>query len=129
MPTIKGSQSRNKFNTVTFTIGSESSDTINVAVQVEQEDQSLSERTSFIAYLSGDAEGDGVVGTAPTGGVSAGTNGQVLTEIETDKVLLLKTNASGSVDIDLTDTGTPTFHLVVIEPDGSITASDAITFS
>lgn len=128
MPTIKGSQSRNKFNTVTFTIGSESSDTINVAVQVEQQDQSLSERTSFLAYLSDDSNGDGVA-SAPSSGTTAGSNGEILAEITTDVVFLLKTNASGSVDIDINDTGTPTFHLVVVEPDGSLSVSDAITFS
>lgn len=129
MGTIEGAQSRNAVNEVDFTIGAEASDVINVALQLQSSNEDLGERAAVLAYLSGDAEGDGVVGTAPTGGVAAGTNGEVIAELVADKVFVLKTDAAGDVDVDLTDTGTPTFHLVVVLPDGTLAVSDAITFA
>lgn len=129
MGIIEGSKTRNEVNGAAFTIGAEAADVINVAVQLQTESEDIAERASVLAYLSGDAEGDGVAGAAPSGGVAAGTNGEIIAEITADLVFLLKTDATGSVDVDITDVGTPTFHLVVCLPDGTVTASDAITFA
>lgn len=124
-----GSQVRNFFNEVDFTVGAEATDVINVALQLQSNGKNVDARSAVLAYLSDDAAGDGVASTAPTGGVAEGTDGEIISEIDADKVFLLKTNATGAIDVDITDTGTPTFHLVVVLPTGKITVSDAITFA
>lgn len=62
-----------------FTIGSESSNAINVAIQLKY-DKSRADtvRRAVLAYLSDDANGDSVVATKPDGGVAIGTDGLLL---------------------------------------------------
>lgn len=119
-----------RIGSASFTIGSESSDTINVAIQLSDPEGDDFDEFGFVwAYLSGDSGGDGVVSTAPTGGVSIGTDGSIIEEPTSGKTFLLQSENDGDIDVDITDTGTPTFHLVVILPDGTKAVSGAITFA
>jgi len=37
--------------------------------------------------------------------------------------------ADGDIDVDITDSGTPTMYLVLVLPNGKLAVSDAITFA
>lgn len=116
-----------KIDDVEFTIGAEASNAINVAMQFKSRGEDAAERVSAKAYITTDAEGDNITASAPTGGAAIGTNGLAIPLIA-GKAFQLVSNASGQVDLTITDTGTPTFYLAVVLPDGGLKVSDAITF-
>jgi hypothetical protein len=114
----------------TFTVGAEAANVITVTVQLTgPEGLPIAQRVAVRAYLSGVATGADIVGTAPTGGVAIGANGKILASMVTNKMLEVVTDAAGLVALALTDTGTPTFYLVVVLPDGTLAISGAITFA
>ena len=117
----------------TITVGAEATNVINVAVQLLGFDaENLSDRGCVHWYLSGDADGDGMLATEPTTmPVAIGTDGVVLEDWDstTDKVGCVISNATGAFDLDIGDTGTPTMYLVVVLPNGRVKASAAITFA
>lgn len=118
-----------KFPTgATITVGTESTNVINVAVQLtDGNGDNIATRQTFYAYLSDDANGDSIAATAPATSVAIGTDG-VLDEITTKKSWMLTTESDGNVDIDITETGADTWYLVVCL--GPIrVASGAITFA
>lgn len=116
-------------NNIEFTIGAEASDVINVGIQFKDGNRNVAQRAGVIAYLSDDANGDSVTGTAPAGGVAVGTDGLAI-PLVADKAFQLVSEADGHVDLDITNASTtPTFYLVVILPDGTLSVSDAITFA
>jgi hypothetical protein len=45
------------------------------------------------------------------------------------KAFTLVSEADGDIDVNILDTGTPTFYLILVMPDGSRVASGAITFA
>lgn len=117
-------------STATFTVGAEAGNAINVAVQLKNGNgQNPSVRNVLPVFISGAATGADVVGTAPTGGVAIGTNGKVLASPVANKFFWVQSDAQGRFDLTLTDSGTPTFYLVVVLPDGSQLVSGAITFA
>ena len=114
-----------------ITVNAEVPNSITVNIQVQNfEKEDIGESRVFMAFLSDASTGLDVTGTAPNGGVAGGTDGDILSEMTADKVFLLQTELDGDVDVVLTDSGTPTFYLVCIDPaDGRQTVSDAITFA
>jgi hypothetical protein len=116
-------------HSVTFTVGTETTNTINLAMQLKDANgASIGEKCAVDFYLSDSSVGVGVTATAPTGNFAIGTNGTQLTII-TGKYAKLVSTAAGLVDVTLTETGTPTFYPVVIFPDGTIQVGSAITFA
>lgn len=116
-------------HSVTFTAGTETANTINLAMQLKDANgASIGEKCAVDFYLSDSSVGLGVTATAPTGNFAIGTNGTfvVWTAGKSGKLV---SNASGQVDITITETGTPTFYPVVIFPDGTIQVGSAITFA
>jgi len=119
----------NTVNNVSFVIGSESSNSINVAIQLKDaRNQDIAVRASVFAYLSDDANGDSVAGTAPDGNVAVGTDG-VLVPVVADKAFQLISEADGDIDLDIGESGVDTWYLVVVLPDGALVVSNAITFA
>lgn len=113
----------------TFTIGTEGTDAINVAVQLKNaKGQALVTRTSIFAYLSDDANGDSIVATAPDGGWAIGTDG-LLIPVVASKAAHLVTESDGQVDVTITHSGAKTCYLVLVMPDGALVVSGAITFA
>ncbi len=113
----------------TITVGTESANAINVAIQLtDANGADMAVRSSVRVYLSDDANGDSIAATAPTGGIAIGTDG-VLEETTADKAGFATSESDGDIDITITDTGTPTFYLIVVLPNGKLAASDAITFA
>ena len=111
-----------------FTVGTEATNVITVAVQLKRQDlRDLAVRGHVDWYLSGDATGD-TLATAASGGVAAGTDGVVASTI-TGRAGFAISEADGDIDFAITDTGTPTMYLAIRLPDGSLTVSGAITFA
>ncbi len=112
-----------------FTIGSESSNTINVSVQLTDAlGDNLERANAVMAYLSSDASGQVIEAADTALSVALGTNG-VFSELAADNTFMLVTEATGVVDIDITDTRVNTVYLNVILPSGKIVTSGAITFA
>lgn len=123
-------KSRNAFNFVSFTIGAEAGDVINVAVACKTPKQgAIAERVAFTCYLSDNADGSTLTATVPTSNLAVGTNGVILGTLTTNKAVQLLTNAAGLVDLNITQTAAKTYYLVVVMPDGSLSISGAITFA
>lgn len=112
-----------------FTIGTEATDAINVAIQLKNaKAQALAVRTSVFAYLSDDANGDSVVATAPDGGWAIGTDG-LMHSVTSGKAAIFVTEADGQFDVTITHAGAKTCYLVLVMPDGKLVVSGAITFA
>jgi len=113
----------------TITVGSEAADVINVAVQLlDADDNEIAARGSVPFYLADDATGDTVTGTAPDGGIAIGTDGAMI-EWTANAAGLLVSEADGDIDIDMTESGTATWYLILVMPNGKLVASGAITFA
>ena len=112
-----------------FTIGTEAANAINVAVQLRDRENGneITERVALNWYLASDATGD-TISSAATGGIAIGTDG-LLIEWTNNISGLVISEADGDIDVTITDTGTPTFYLVLVAPDGKLYPSAAITFA
>lgn len=113
----------------TMVVGTEATNVINVAGQLQDVfGDDLAKAAAVQFYLADDAAGMTPSTTAPTGGIAIGTDGALLESIDNLSGTIIA-EADGDFDIDLTDTGTPTFYLVLIMPNGKLVISDAITFA
>lgn len=114
---------------VDFTIGSEAANVINVGLQLnDAAGTALATRATVLAYLSDDANGDSIAGTAPDGGWAIGTDG-LLIPVVANKAAVLVSEADGDIDVNITESGTDTWYLIVVLPNGKLVASAAITFA
>lgn len=70
------------FDHAVFSIGAEAANAIAVSIQLAFLDNqgavAIGERAAALAYLSGDANGDSVISSPPSGGVSIGTDGLLI---------------------------------------------------
>lgn len=118
-----------KMGTPAFVIGAQAGDVINVGIQLKDSAAAdLAVRGALFAYLSDDANGDSVAGTAPDGGVAIGTDG-VAIPIVAGKAFQLVSEADGDIDLNITEAGADTWYLILVMPDGKLVASNAITFA
>ena len=115
---------------VVMTVGVEATNAIDVAVQLnDPHGKALSEVGVVDFYLSDDAAGIIPTAAVPDGGIAVGAAGGVI-ETLADAAGKLISDADGLVNLVITDTtGTPTWYLVIVSPDGNLTISDAITFA
>ena len=115
---------------VSFTIGAEDTNVINVAIQViGGDDQDIDDFVHLLVWLTDTQGADVVPGTAPDGGTAVGATGVVLVELTAEVLLLAVTDSSGNLELDLTETGTATWYMNVGLPGGGVAVSDAITFA
>jgi hypothetical protein len=114
---------------IDFTVNTQAGTAIVVDVSLEKDGTAVAEEYGLFAWLS-DTPKSAIVSPAPTGGVVIGDGGAGETIIEhaADVAWHVRTNASGAIDFQIVDSGTPTFYLNLILPDGVIVVSDAITF-
>lgn len=113
----------------TITVGEEAADTINVGIQLKDiAGADLAVRGSVLAYLSDDANGDGITATAPSVGIDIGTDGLSI-PIVADKCLQLVCESDGDIDLDIGEAAAGTWYLIVVLPNGKLVASAAITFA
>lgn len=110
-----------------FVIGAEAGDVINVGIQLKDANgDDLAVRGSVMAYLSDDANGDSVVGTAHSGTVVIGTDGLAI-PLVAKKTFLLTSESDGDIDINITEAGAKTAYLVIVLANGKLAVSGAIT--
>jgi len=133
MPIQAGTQSRlganSPIGTATITVGAESGNVINVAIQLnDKADNALAARASVFAYLSDDANGDSIAASAPDSGYAIGTDGLII-PVVANKASVLVSEADGDIDISITESGADTWYLILVLPDGTLQASGAITFA
>lgn len=113
----------------TITVGTEAANVVNVAIQLEDGDgNALAARACVYAYISDDANGDSIAATAPDGGWAIGTDG-VLQPVVANKSAFLVSESDGDIDVDVTESGTDTFYVIVVLPTGLLVASDALSFT
>lgn len=114
-----------------FTIGAEGSNAINVVIQLK-DDKSQNDcaaRKSVFGYLSADANGDAIAGTAPDGGWAIGTDG-LLIPVVASKAAIFVSESDGDIDVTITHAaGALTVYLILVMPNGRLVASSAITFA
>ena len=116
-------------SSVSFTVGTESANTINVAM-VFKDGVGVTQAVpkAGMWYLSDVATGLTPSTTAPNSGIAVGTNGKI-TKWTTNLSGFFVTTAAGLLDLTLSESGTPTFYLVIVMPNGSLSVSGAITFA
>ncbi|MGE0256936.1 MAG: hypothetical protein AB7N54_20190 [Alphaproteobacteria bacterium] len=120
-----------KFGTPTIVVGAENTGagTINVTIQLNNAaGAALAVRGAVHAYLSDDANGDTIAGTAPSGGWAIGTDG-LLIPLVAGKAAILVSESDGDIDVTITEAAADTWYLILVMPDGRLVASDAITFA
>jgi hypothetical protein len=114
---------------VTIVVSAEDTNVVDVAIQVNDgAGTAMAARMGFLMYLSDDVAGDSIVATAPDGGWAIDTDGLEIPLIA-NKASYFISEADGDIGISVTETGTDTFYLIVVLPDGSLVASDALTFT
>jgi hypothetical protein len=116
---------------VAFTIPAEDSNTITVAVAVTGavSGTSLGVGVALPFYVSSDTAGQ-VLEAGTDLALTAGTDGLVILSGGDSKVYgHLVTETTGEMDFVVTDTGTDTYYLNVILPNGRIVTSSAITLA
>lgn len=114
-------------HSATFTVGSEATDVITVAVQVNDiTGTALTSRAMVFGYLASDANGD-TVATATSGGLAAGTDGTLI-EVVNNVAFHAITEADGDLDVAITHNSTGTYYLV-LNIAGRMYVSGAITFA
>lgn len=111
-----------------ITIGTESTNIINVAIQLKDSGSTdLAVRGTVFAYISDDANGDTVAATAPDT-VAIGTDGLAI-PLVAGKCFMLTSEADGDIDLNITEDAVDTFYLVLVMPSGKRVISGAITFA
>ena len=114
---------------VSFTVGREVSNVINVAIRFQLGGQAVAGRVRGEFYLSDDANGDSLTAAAPSGGLAIGTGGVILSEHTPAKHFTAISEADGSIDVDISHSGARTWHLVAALGNGRIQPSAAIRFA
>lgn len=110
-----------------FTIGSESSNTINVAIQfTDAEGNDCEERVGVPWYLSDNSNGD-TLATAPDSGIAIGTDGLLIETLDNQAGFMVS-ESDGDVDVDISETTDTSFYLVLVMPSGKLVVSDEINF-
>ena len=119
----------NEIDSVSFVIGAEAANSINVAIQLKDaNNKDITFRGNVTAYLSDDSDGSSIAATAPDGNVVIGTDGLLL-PLVVNKAFALVSETDGDIDLDIGESGADTWYLVVCMPNGKIVVSDAITFA
>jgi hypothetical protein len=111
-----------------FSVGAESSNIINVGIQLQDEkgaDIAFAGQCPY--WLSSDSAGQ-VIASAPDGGIAIGTDG-LLIEWTANVSGLVISETDGDIDIDVTSTSTSTWYLNLGLGNGKFVTSDAITFA
>ena len=125
---VQPGASKRSFNGAHFSIGDEASNVKAVTVYFhEQGDNRVAEPVCLMGFISSDAGGDGMA-PAPTGGISDGGSGHILNELVANRLFYVLTNAAGSLQLNIEDSGAKTLYLVFVAPNGRLIVSPAITF-
>ncbi len=117
----------NQVASVTFVVGADVGDDVNVALQFK--DAAGADMATPVAvpwYFSSDALGLDPLTVAHDGGTVIGTDGALIESVVNLSGLMIS-EADGDLDIDVTDAGAFTAHLVVVLPTGELAISAVLT--
>lgn len=116
-------------DSATITVGADAGTTAAVTIQLlDGAGDEIATRAGVFAYLSDDANGDSIAGTAPSGGVAIGTDGLAI-PVVAGKAFYLVSEADGDIDLVVTEAGADVWYLILVMPSGELVASGAITFT
>jgi hypothetical protein len=111
------------------TVGAESSNTIHVTLQLEdQSGQAVSCPWLAEIWLSGSAYGD-LVATAPSGGLSVAVGQQLGAHLVSNKYLKVVSSSEGTIALDITDSGSPTFYVMAVGGGADLVAGGPVAFA
>jgi hypothetical protein len=113
-----------------FTIGTETANVIRVTVQLKDlAGEDITERVgNVLGYLSATQDYPSFV-SDPSGGWAIVSNSGTLSQFISNRVAHFTSNVSGVFAVDITESGTKTFYLVLVLPNGKLISSNAITFA
>ena len=115
------------FGYVTWTVGAEAVNVINVAGQAfDEAGNEMAEAVAFDWYWANDAAGLDPTLVAHDGGTAIGADGALIEQVANLSGLAI-TELDGDIDIDVEDAGAFTTYLVAVNPDGSLSVSAAVT--
>jgi hypothetical protein len=108
----------------------ESSNMINQAVSLNDVTSTAIAASKVVfVYLSDSAAGDGIIATAPDGGVVIGTDGAILVALTASKAWMIWTESDGDFDLNITHAaGAKTLYVCVVMG-GNLYVSSAVTFA
>lgn len=113
---------------ISLSVGSESGNDITVTLQVQQTTgQPPAKFEPLVCYLAEAA--DGLAIEVPSGGVAAGSRGTVGTLLTDGSLFTVTPDDNGYCDVVVTQTGSDTLYFILVQPNGSILASGALTFT
>ena len=113
----------------TFTINSESSNSILVEVQLnDSKGNAIAASKVVLVYLSDDSAGDGITSNIPDGDVAIGTDGTILTEHVTDGMFVIWTESDGQFDVNIGESSADTYYMCIVIG-SNLYVSSAITFA
>jgi hypothetical protein len=111
----------------TFTVGTEAANVINVSGQLVNSSGDAITGAKTIRLGLFTASTALAFNTTNYTTIAIGTHGAMQEQIA-DKLIIVRTNASGAFDIDVTlSSGAATSYLALLKPDGTVKASGAIT--
>jgi hypothetical protein len=84
-------------------------------------------RSAVFIYLSDDANGDSIVGTAPSGGWAITTDGLLISQV-TNKAATFISESDGDIDFTITEAGALTIYVILVDSSGRLIASSALVF-
>lgn len=113
---------------ISFSVGSESGNKIQITCQMEQSDGTdITTEAFFAAAWLADSATGGETATAPDTGFTVDTGVQVSVQTA-DKFLFVLSDATGTLVIDVDETGADTWYLR-LAVGGRVWTSGAITFT
>lgn len=112
-----------------ITEGTISSDKFTVTIQLKDyAGNNLTVPASIIAYLSDGSDGADIVTLSQDVSKTSSGDGDVAI-LTSDEVWLLTSEADGSISLDVETTGSHTYYLVLVMPNGKLSISDVLTFT
>jgi hypothetical protein len=111
-----------------ITVGEEATNVRAITIQLKNDEGAdvTSRRVVDILVLA-DANGDALASTGGSTGIAIGTDGTILVTVTSKKVFKVISEADGDIDLTWTDTGTEACYLAVVQSDGSLAISSALT--
>ncbi len=112
----------------TITVGAEDTNVRAITIQLfNDEGAEVTSRRVVDILVLADANGDAIITTGGSTGIAIGTDGAILATIVAKKVFRVISEADGDIDLTWTDTGTEVAYLAVVQSDGSLAISSALT--
>ena len=115
--------------TITATPESSNARTVSIPLMSPRKKQISGKVSVFTVYLSDAATGIGLCAAAPSGGVIAGANGQILNPPVAGKMFVCQSDATGLMTLTVTEATIKTFYVCVVLPDSTLVAPFALAYA